>query len=80
MAVGIEEQGSKFITTEAIKNQDGEQKIWDAFRSTFADRNCIGYWRYPIFSKAGEIRKEPDILIVDRESVSYTHLTLPTKP
>lgn len=67
MAVGIEEQGSKFITTEAIKNQDGEQKIWDAFRSTFADRNCIGYWRYPIFSKAGEIRKEPDILIVDRE-------------
>ncbi|MBD2571338.1 DEAD/DEAH box helicase [Anabaena lutea] len=67
MAVGIEEQGSKFITTEAIKNQDGEQKVWDAIRSAFADRNCIGYWRYPIFSKAGEIRKEPDILIVDRE-------------
>ncbi|MBD2628255.1 DEAD/DEAH box helicase [Trichormus variabilis] len=67
MAVGIEEQGSKFITTETIKNQDGEQKVWDAFRSAFADRNCIGYWRYPIFSKAGEIRKEPDILIVDRE-------------
>jgi superfamily I DNA and RNA helicase len=67
MAVGIEEQGSKFITTEAIKNQDGEQKVWDAFRSAFADRNCIGYWRYPIFSKAGEIRKEPDILIVDQE-------------
>ncbi|MEA5576721.1 DEAD/DEAH box helicase [Anabaena sp. UHCC 0451] len=67
MAVGIEEQGSKFITTEAIKNQDGEQKVWDAVRSSFADRNCIGYWRYPIFSKVGEIRKEPDILIVDRE-------------
>jgi superfamily I DNA and RNA helicase len=67
MAVGLEEQGSKFITTEAIKNQDGEQKVWDAFRSAFADRNCIGYWRYPIFSKVGEIRKEPDILIVDRE-------------
>ena len=67
MAVGIEEQGSKFITTEAIKKQDGEQKVWDAFRSAFADRNCIGYWRYPIFSKVGEIRKEPDILIVDRE-------------
>jgi superfamily I DNA and RNA helicase len=66
MAVGIEEQGSKFITTEAIRNQDGEQKVWDAFRNAFADRNCIGYWRYPIFSKVGEIRKEPDILIVDR--------------
>ncbi|MBK1987127.1 ATP-binding domain-containing protein [Sphaerospermopsis aphanizomenoides BCCUSP55] len=67
MAVGIEEQGSKFITTEAIKNQEGKQKVWDAVRSAFSDRNCIGYWRYPIFSKVGEIRKEPDILIVDRE-------------
>jgi superfamily I DNA and RNA helicase len=67
MAVAMEEQGSKFITTEAIKNQEGEQKVWDAVRSAFADRNCIGYWRYPIFSKVGEIRKEPDILIIDRE-------------
>ncbi|NET71045.1 MAG: ATP-binding domain-containing protein [Sphaerospermopsis sp. SIO1G2] len=67
MVVSIEEQGSKFIITEAIKNQEGEQKVWDAVRSTFADKNCIGYWRYPIFSQVGEIRKEPDILIVDRE-------------
>jgi superfamily I DNA and RNA helicase len=27
----------------------------------------MAYWRYPIFSKVGEHRKEPDILIVDRE-------------
>lgn len=67
MAVGIEEQGSKFITTEAIENQDGEQKVWDAVRGAFADRNCIGYWRYPLFSQVGETRKEPDILITDRE-------------
>ncbi len=67
MAVSIEEQGSKFITTEAIENQDGEQKVWDAVRGGFADRNCIGYWRYPLFSQVGETRKEPDILIADRE-------------
>ena len=67
MAVSIEEQGSKFITTEAIENQDGEQKVWDAVRGAFADRNCIGYWRYPLFSQVGETRKEPDILIIDRE-------------
>jgi superfamily I DNA and RNA helicase len=68
MAVGNEEQGSKFITTEALKASDiVEQKVWDAVRSAFAERNCLGYWRYPIFSKVGEIRKEPDILIVDRE-------------
>lgn len=69
MARGNEEQSSKFITTEPLKasNEAGEQKVWDAVKSAFSDRNCIGYWRYPIFSKVGEIRKEPDILIADRE-------------
>ena len=64
-----EEQGSKFITTEPLKasGEAGEQKVWDATKSAFSDRICIGYWRYPIFSKVGEIRKEPDILIADRE-------------
>ncbi|WP_414543510.1 DEAD/DEAH box helicase [Nostoc sp. CCY0012] len=68
MAVGNEAQGSKFITTEPLKASDEiEQKLWDVVRSAFAERNCIGYWRYPIFSQVGETRKEPDILIVDRE-------------
>jgi superfamily I DNA and RNA helicase len=69
MAVGMEEQGSKFITTEPIKSttEGAEQKVWDAVKNTFAERNCIGYWRYPIFAKVEEIRKEPDILIADRE-------------
>jgi len=63
------DQGRKFITTETIgeRGESGEQKVWDATKSAFSDHNCIGYWRYPIFSKVGEIRKEPDILIVDRE-------------
>ncbi|MDJ0619145.1 MAG: ATP-binding domain-containing protein [Calothrix sp. MO_192.B10] len=69
MTVGMEEQGSKFITTEPLQagTEEREQKVWDAIRSAFADRSCIGYWRYPIFSQVGEVRKEPDILIADRE-------------
>jgi superfamily I DNA and RNA helicase len=69
MAVGNEEQGRKFITTEPISKsgEAGEQKVWDAVKSAFSERNCLGYWRYPIFSKVGKIRKEPDILITDRE-------------
>lgn len=69
MPVGIDEKGRKFIETEPI-GQDGEhceQKLWDACKRAFADRECIGYWRYPIFSKTGECRKEPDVLIVDKE-------------
>lgn len=63
------QQSRKFITTEPLGNsgEGGEQQVWDAIRSVFARRNCIGYWRYPIFSKVGKSRKEPDILIADKE-------------
>jgi len=69
MAVGIEDSGRRFIETDPIgKAGEGcEQKVWDAFKRAFGNRNCIGYWRYPIFSKTGETRKEPDVLMVDRE-------------
>jgi superfamily I DNA and RNA helicase len=69
VAVGIDESTSRFITTEPI-GKDGEQseeEVWKAIRGAFSKRDCIGYWRYPIFSKTGETRKEPDILIVDKE-------------
>lgn len=60
-------QSRKFITTEPLSKsgEAGEQKVWNAIRKVFADRDCIGYWRYPIFSKVGKSRKEPDILIAD---------------
>ena len=59
----------KFITTELISEsgKDGELKVWNAAKSAFSDRDCIGYWRYPLFAKVGEVRKEPDVLIADRE-------------
>ncbi len=60
-------QNRKFITTEPIGKggEASEQKVWDTIQDVFYDRNCIGYWRYPIFSKVGKSRKEPDILIAD---------------
>jgi len=60
---------NKFITTEPLGKggEGGEQKTWDAVQKAFRDRTCIGYWRYPIFSKVGKSRKEPDILIVDAQ-------------
>lgn len=69
MAVGINEPSRKFITTEPM-GKDGEKaesKVWEAVKESFRLRECIGYWRYPIFYKTGESRKEPDILIVDKE-------------
>lgn len=61
------EPAQKFIATEPLgkSGESAEQRVWDAVRLAFADRDCVAYWRYPIFSKVGESRKEPDILIVD---------------
>jgi superfamily I DNA and RNA helicase len=69
MARGKAEKNSKFMMTEPLgkRGEKAEGKVWDAVKSIFADRDCIGYWRYPIFSQVGNSRKEPDILIADRE-------------
>ena len=54
-----------FIATEplGIKGEKGEQIVWHSVKSAFADRDCLAYWRYPVFDS--NIRKEPDILIAD---------------
>ncbi|PSF33922.1 DNA/RNA helicase [Aphanothece hegewaldii CCALA 016] len=68
MPIGIDHPGRKFVETEPIgrDGENGEQTVWSACKKTFADRECIGYWGYPIFSRTGETRKEPDILIADK--------------
>ncbi|MBD2578056.1 pentapeptide repeat-containing protein [Oscillatoria sp. FACHB-1406] len=60
---------SKFIATEPLDKvgEAGERAVWEAVQGAFCDRECLAYWRYPIFSQRGKYRKEPDILIVDRE-------------
>ncbi|NER95142.1 MAG: ATP-binding domain-containing protein [Symploca sp. SIO1B1] len=62
-------QSRKFITTEPIGKggEAAEQLVWEAVNRAFTPRECLGYWRYPIFSKVGKYRKEPDILIADAQ-------------
>ena len=59
----------KFIATEPLssKGEAAEKLIWEAVQNAFQDRECLGYWRYPIFSQVGQYRREPDILIIDRQ-------------
>ncbi|WP_298608862.1 DEAD/DEAH box helicase [uncultured Thiothrix sp.] len=60
---------STFIETENIAKEGlaGEQRVWQACKNAFSGRQCLAFWRYPIFSNLGEKRKEPDILLIDRE-------------
>jgi len=59
---------ARFVVTEPFiaTGVSAEKKVWEAVKSTFAERNCLAYWRYPIFSAEGNFRKEPDILLLDR--------------
>ena len=59
---------AEFITIEAIpeNQQDSLQKLWDAVKTVFSERESIGYWGYPLFLKVANQRKSPDILIGDR--------------
>lgn len=59
----------KFIETEPLNKagEKGEMKVWEAIKRAYSDKDCLGYWRYPLFSKVGETRKEPDILIADKK-------------
>lgn len=58
-----------FIETEPLgkAGETGEKIVWNAVKEAFSQRECLGYWRYPIFSQQGKYRKEPDILIADRQ-------------
>lgn len=59
----------QFITTEVlnIPGEKTEQLVWRQVQKAFRERNCVAYWRYPIFSQQGKHRREPDILIADQE-------------
>ena len=57
-----------FIETErsGAAGEAGELEVWDAVKRAFSGRDCLAYWRYPIFSP-GAARREPDILVLDKE-------------
>ena len=63
------DSSKKFITTDVIdSDQDSSKKlVWDAVRRSLSGCDCLAYWKYPLFSKKGEKRKEPDVVIVDKE-------------
>lgn len=62
-------QLSKFILTETLGKygEEGEKFVWQCIEKSFQNRECLAYWRYPIFSQTGEARKEPDLLILDQD-------------
>lgn len=44
-----------------------EEVVWNRVKDALTQRDILGYSRYPLFSLVGEKRKEPDILLLDKE-------------
>lgn len=62
-----------FIETEFSNNpgDKGEKRVWDSVKNSYNDKKndgkCTAYWKYPLFTSVGQNRKEPDILIADKD-------------
>lgn len=59
----------RFIETEAVERsgQEAELEVWRSIKSAFKQRECFSFWRFPVFVRGKGARKEPDILLVDRQ-------------
>ncbi|MBZ9749743.1 ATP-binding domain-containing protein [Deinococcus sp. HMF7604] len=58
---------AEFLQTEAFKfaGEQGEQRVFEAVKVAFQDREAFGWWRYPLVSDTTV--REPDILMIDPE-------------
>jgi superfamily I DNA and RNA helicase len=60
---------NNFVQGDNFEGPGGEAEklVWEKVKDGFRNRECIAYSKYPLFSNIGESRKEPDILIIDKE-------------
>lgn len=60
---------NSFIQGDNFEGAGGEAEklVWEKVKDSFRNRECIVYSKYPLFSNVGENKKEPDILIVDKQ-------------
>ncbi len=66
MAICLERK-STFQNYDSLNPNTAERKLWESLKRAFDDEPCVAYFRYPIFTSTGNLRKEPDVLFVHRE-------------
>lgn len=62
-------QKAFFIDTDpaGVAGEWGEWHVWKKLKEAYAEKECLAYLKYPIFSKERAYRYESDILLLDRE-------------
>jgi superfamily I DNA and RNA helicase len=57
----------EFHPYEAFDRNSAQQKLWDYLRKAFEHDEGVAYYRYPIFTPHGRLKREPDIVILHRD-------------
>jgi superfamily I DNA and RNA helicase len=57
----------KFNPNYPNDNNKGQRQVWHALKAAFEKDEGVAYYRYPIFTKTGRGRSEPDFLMVHRK-------------
>ncbi|MEG2789905.1 MAG: NERD domain-containing protein [Romboutsia sp.] len=57
-----------FIQNDKLHSKSkSETVVWNKIKEKLVGRDIICYFRYPLYSSIGENKKEPDILLLDKE-------------
>lgn len=64
---------NEFIQIDNFNRIGGqyEEIVWNSLKNSFSKRDVLAYSRYPLFMNIGQKRKEPDIIILDKELGFY---------
>jgi superfamily I DNA and RNA helicase len=57
----------QFHPYEPFDNNSAQRKVWNYLKDAFKDDPGVAYYRYPIFTKSGNLHREPDVLMLHRE-------------
>jgi superfamily I DNA and RNA helicase len=57
----------EFFPYEPFDNNQAQKKVWEWLKEAFKNDSGVAYYRYPIFTRAGRLNREPDILMLHQE-------------
>jgi len=57
----------EFFPYEPFDNNKSQNKVWSWVKDAFKNDEGVAYYRYPVFTKAGRLNREPDIVIFHRQ-------------
>ena len=57
----------EFFPHEAFDDNQAQKKVWEWLKEAFKNDPGVAYYRYPIFTRAGRLNREPDILMLHQE-------------